>query len=83
MAPKLSDEQRAVLVERGTPIAVEDDQNHRVYLLIDPVMFDSLQQQADMAALRQGIADAESGRTLPLDEAMQQIEANLRARFSA
>ena len=45
-------------------------------------MLNSLQEEADMAALRQGVADAEAGRMLPLDEAMQKIEANLKARFS-
>ena len=73
----------AALSKRGSPVAVEDDETHRVYLLVDSAMFDSLQEQADMAALLNGIADADAGRTLPLDEAIQRIKANLRARFSA
>ena len=82
MTPKLTAEQREALVERGGPVAVQDEQTDRIYFLVDSTMLDSLQAQADMAALRQGIADANAGRMLPLDDAFQRIEANLRARFS-
>lgn len=80
MTPKLTDEQRAALLERGAPIAVEDSETHRMYFLVDPSMLDALQEEADLAAVRRGIADAEAGRTMPLDEAMRRIEENLRAR---
>jgi predicted transcriptional regulator len=82
MTLKLTAEQRAALIERGSPVAVEDEQTRRVYFIVDPAMLDSLWEAADMAALRTGIADAEAGRTTPLDEAMQRVEANLKARFS-
>jgi predicted transcriptional regulator len=83
MTPKLTAEQREALIERGAPVAVQDEENHRVYFLVDPVMFDALRNEADIAALLAGIADADAGRTAPLDEATQRIEARLRARFSA
>ena len=82
MTPKLTAEQRAALIERGAPVAVEDAETHRTYFLVDSAMLDVLQSEADLAAVRQGVADAESGRTLALDEAMRQIESSLRARFS-
>jgi len=82
MTPKLTAEQRAALLERGSPIAIEDEQTRRVYFLVDPAMLDSLWEAADMVALREGIADAEAGRTTPLDAAMHRIEFNLKARFS-
>jgi predicted transcriptional regulator len=44
---------------------------------------DAVQEAADLAALSRGIADAEAGRTLPLEEAIRQIDAKLRARFAA
>lgn len=83
MTPKLTAEQRAALDERGAPVAVEDAETHRVYFLVDPAMLDSLQEEADLAALRRGAADAEAGRTAPLDEVVRRIEADLRARFPA
>ncbi len=66
MTPKLSAEQRAAILERGSPIAVEDVVTRRVYFLVDSAMLDSLWEAADMAALREGIADAEAGRTMPM-----------------
>jgi predicted transcriptional regulator len=82
MTPKLTAEQREALIERGAPVAVEDEENHRVYFLVDPAMFNSLRSEAEMAALLAGIADAEAGRSVPLDEAVERIEARLKARFS-
>lgn len=83
MTPKLTAEQRAALVERGAPVAVEDAETHQVYFLVDSAMLDSMQEEADLAALRKGVADAEAGRMAPLEEAMRRIETDLRARFSA
>ncbi len=62
-------------------MAVEDEETRRVYFLVDPAMLESLCEQTDMAAILQGVADAEAGRVRPLDDAMRDIEARLRARF--
>jgi predicted transcriptional regulator len=83
MTPKLTAEQRAALIERGSPLAIEDEETHRVYFLVDPAMLESMREESDMAAIRQGIADAEAGRTMSLDDAMHRVEASLKARFSA
>jgi predicted transcriptional regulator len=82
MTPKLTAEQRAALIERGPPLAIEDEETHRVYFLVDPAMFESMREESDMAAIRQGIADAEAGRTMSLEDAMHRVEASLKARFS-
>jgi predicted transcriptional regulator len=79
MTPKLTDEQRAALLKRGAPVAVEDEKTHQMYFLVDPAMLEALEMEADVAAIRRGVADAEVGRTLPLDEAIRQIETDLRA----
>jgi predicted transcriptional regulator len=81
MTPKLTAEQREALSRQGSPVAIEDEQTRRVYFLVDPAMLESLREQADMAAILQGVADAESGRVQPLDEAFRQIEGRVRARF--
>ncbi|MBS0264130.1 MAG: hypothetical protein JSS02_19495 [Planctomycetes bacterium] len=81
MIPKLTAEQRDALNHQGCPIVIEDEQTRRVYFLVDPAMLNSLSEQADMAAVLQGVSDAESGRVQPLDEAIHDIESRLRARF--
>ena len=83
MTPKLTAEQRAALLERGSPIAVEDDETHQMYFLVDPRMLNALESEADLCALRDGIADADAGRLQPLDEVARRVEASVRARFSA
>ena len=80
MTAKLTPEQREALSRQGSPLVIEDEQTQRIYFLIDPAMLESLREQADMAAILQGVADAESGRIQPLDEAFKQIEDGLRAR---
>jgi hypothetical protein len=81
MSPKRTSEQRDALNQQGSPIVIEDEETRRVYFLVDPGMLESLREKADIAALLQGVADAESGKVQPLDNAIRQIEARLRARF--
>jgi predicted transcriptional regulator len=77
MTPKLTPEQRAALEHSGGPVPVEDEQNHRVYFLVDESTFKTLQQQEDLAAIRAGIADMEDGRVAPLEEVLARIRTNL------
>lgn len=77
MTPKLTSEQRAALEDSDGPVAVEDDQTHRVYVLVDEPTFTNLKQQGDLAAIREGIADMEAGRVAPLDEVVARIRTNL------
>jgi predicted transcriptional regulator len=77
MTPKLTPEQRQAIEKSEGPVAVEDDQTHRVYFLVDESTYTSLQQREDLAAIREGIADMEAGRVAPLDEVMARIRTNL------
>jgi predicted transcriptional regulator len=81
MTPKRTSEQREALNQKGSPVAVEDEETGSVYFLVDPAMLESLREETDMAAILEGVADAESGRLQSLDDAMRDIEARLRARF--
>ena len=81
MTPKLTSEQRDALTRQGSPVAVEDKQTRRVYFLVDPAMLEAIRQETDLAAVLQGISDAEPGDIHPLDATFQQIEHSLRARF--
>jgi predicted transcriptional regulator len=78
MSPKLTPEQREALDHSNGPVRVEDEQTHRVYYLVDEPTLNSLRQQEDLAAIREGIADMEAGRVAPLDEVMSRIRASLR-----
>lgn len=60
MTPKLAQEQREALKGHGGPVPVEDDQTHQLYFLVDKLTLDTLRQNADREAIRQGIADVEA-----------------------
>lgn len=77
MTPKLTPEQREALDRSNGPVAVEDEQTHRVYFLIDESTFATLRQKEDLAAIREGIADMEAGRVVTLE----QLDARIRARL--
>ena len=78
MTPKLTPEQRDALQRSNGAVLVEDDATDRVYFLVDEPTFQSLQQQDDMAAIREGIADMEAGRVVTLEE----LDARIRARLA-
>jgi len=80
MNTKLSAEQREALAGGPGPIFVVDPESNRKYLLIEASLFELLQREADYASLQRGIADAEAGRTLSIDEVRENIEAHLRSR---
>ncbi|MEX2139148.1 MAG: hypothetical protein WD894_07805 [Pirellulales bacterium] len=79
MTPKLTPEQREALDRSNGPVLVEDDETRRHYYLVDEPTFRSIQQQEDLAAIRDGIADMEAGRVVTLDE----LDARIRARLAA
>ena len=69
MAPKLTPEMRSALSQHpGQPIEVEDDQTHRVYLLVDR---EDARSQLDAWIIQQLIvaeADIEAGRVSTWDK---------------
>ncbi len=82
MTPKLSDEQRQALDERGdSPVPVQDEQSQRVYFLVDQSLHEramgALQQREDLAAITEGIADMEAGRVVPFEE----VDARIRKKL--
>jgi predicted transcriptional regulator len=83
MTPKITIEQREALKQGAGPVRVEDDQTNRVYFLVDGVTLDTLRQDADREAIRQGIADMEAGRVITLEELDARIQARIRRPQSA
>jgi predicted transcriptional regulator len=78
MAPKLTPEQSEALQRSNGPLAVEDEQTHRVYYVVDEPTLVSLQQQEDTVAIREGIANMEVGRIVTLEE----LDARIRNRLN-
>jgi predicted transcriptional regulator len=79
MTPKLTPEQCEALDRSDGPLPVEDERTHRVYYVVDEPTLTSLQQQEDLAAIREGIADMEAGRLLTLEE----LDARIRSRIGS
>jgi predicted transcriptional regulator len=77
MTPKLTPEQRDALVHSDGPVLVEDEQTKEVYFLVNASTMSAWQRQQDLEAIREGIADVETGRVAPLDEALAWIRGNL------
>lgn len=77
MTPKLTREQCEALDHSNGPLAVEDERTHRVYYVVDEPTFATLQQQEELVAIREGIADMEAGRVLTLGE----LDARIRNRL--
>jgi predicted transcriptional regulator len=83
MRAKLTDEQREALMRDGCPVAIEDDQTHQLYFLVDQATLDTIQHDADRDAIRQGLADMEAGRIVTLDELDNRIRSTIRRPLSA
>ena len=82
MTPKLSEDQREALRARsGGPVPVEDDQTHKLYVIVDQDLharaMRALQAQEDVAAIQAGIQDMEAGRFIPLEDADADIRKAL------
>ena len=78
MTPKLTDEMRQALQQQpGGPVEIPDDESQRVYVLIDAELHEramrALQQQQDWESIQEGIAQADAGDTMPLQEADRRI----------
>lgn len=80
MTPKLTREQREALDQSDGLVPVEDEENHRLYFLVDASAFDDLRRRQDIEAIREGIADMPAGRVEPLDDVVARIRANLGLR---
>jgi hypothetical protein len=83
MTLKLTNEQRDAIKRGRCPVPVEDEQTHEVYFLVDKATLETLRQDADRQAIREGIADMEAGRVVTLEELDARIQARLRRPLSA
>jgi predicted transcriptional regulator len=83
MTPKLTNEMRqAIRQNPGRPISVEDDETHKIYVLVDQstherAMRALAHEEEDLAAVQAGLDAAATGEVSPLDEADQRIRDRL------
>lgn len=82
---KLSEEvAEALKASKGEPISVDVPGFDRRFVVVDQTTHDAamaaLEHQRDAELIREGIADMEAGRTVPLDEAMDRIRNALLLR---
>jgi predicted transcriptional regulator len=73
MIAKLTPELREALRQSAGPVALEDEETSEVFYLVDEATLAQAEQQADRAAIQQGIEDMEAGRVIPLDEVMRRV----------
>ena len=67
---KLTPEQCEALDRSDGPLPIEDERTHRVYYVVDEPTLANLQRQADLAAIREGIADMEADRVVTLEDSI-------------
>lgn len=77
MVPKLTAEQREALRQGEGPVAVEDEQTHQFYFIVDKSMLDLLRKEQDIAAIREGLEDAEAGRVTAIGDSVARIRQQL------
>lgn len=80
---KLTEEVAQALMKcHGEPLSVEVPGYDQRFVLVEQSTFDTaraaLELQRSVTLIREGIADVEAGKVLPLDEAMEQIRRELR-----
>jgi hypothetical protein len=81
MAPKLTQEQRDAIKQRGGSIEIEDDETRKIYVLIEGDLhhraMQALEEHDARRAIRAGIDELESGRVVPFAD----VDARLRKRL--
>jgi predicted transcriptional regulator len=82
MTPKLTDDQRRALQSHPEgPVRVEDEQTHKVYVIVDHEVhiraMEALREQEDLGAIQAGINDMEAGRVVPFEK----VDARMRERL--
>lgn len=68
MVIQLTEEQRRALRSGPVPVFVEHGETCEVYYLIDRESLRQLQRRRDVDAVRQGLDEVDSGRTLSLEQ---------------
>jgi hypothetical protein len=80
MTLKLTPEERQALSHSNGSVPIEDEETHHVYYLVDGPHRTDIEQQKDLAAIREGIADVQAGYVAPLDDVIARIRTNLGLR---
>jgi predicted transcriptional regulator len=83
MTSYLTPEQALALQAGGNaPMQIVDPTTRRVYYVIDSGLLAELELRSDLDAIRQGVADMQAGRSVPIDQAKATDRALLAERFA-
>jgi predicted transcriptional regulator len=83
MISYLTPEQALALHASGNaPMQIVDPTTQRVYYLIDSGLLAELERRSDLDAIREGIADMQAGRSVPIDQAKTTDRSTLVERFA-
>lgn len=87
MTPKLTKELADALHINGSvPLPVVDPANDQTYFIVhlDEMTEEARErlqeQQKDLAAIKKGVNEADSGLGVPLEDAMKKVYSNINAR---
>ena len=71
----------ALKAAKGEPLSVEVPGFDRRFVVVEQSEYDAAMEalalQRNVELIREGVADVEAGRVMPLDEAMEQIRREL------
>ena len=83
MISYLTPEQASALHAGGdAPMQIVDPTTRRVYYVIDSGLLAELERRSDLNAIREGVADMQEGRSVPIDQAKTKDRATLLERFA-
>jgi hypothetical protein len=83
MISYLTPEQSSALQAGGNaPMQIVDPTTSRVYYVIDSGLLAELGRRSDLDAIREGVADMQAGRSIPIDQARTADRTLLVERFA-
>lgn len=83
MISYLTPEQASALHAAGNaPMQIVDPTTRRVYYVIDSGLLSELERRSDLDAIREGVADMQAGRSVPIDQARTTDRALLVERLA-
>jgi predicted transcriptional regulator len=83
MITYLTPDQASALQAGGNaPMQIVDPTTRRVYYVIDSGLLAEMERRSDLDAIREGVADMQAGRSVPIDQARTTDRAMLVERFA-
>ena len=86
--PKLTPEQSKALHLAGDVLPILDPETNKLYVVIEKSMHEQARsafdrQQADIAAIKEGVEQFKSGKVMTIEEAQQKIRGEFKSRYDS